>query len=598
MPTELEPALTLLSTRPPEGDEWLHEIKFDGWRAMAWLREGRCRIVTRGGNDCTARFASVARAIEELPVRDAILDGELVVFDARGRPDFGALANAFEGRGPGPVVYQLFDVPWVEGHDLRRLPLTRRKHVLATVLAGAPPVLRYTDHVVGSGPAFYQHATALGLEGSVAKRADSPYVSGRSHNWLKLKRVVRERFVVVGYTDPAGARNAFGALVLAKEDPGGLVYVGRVGTGFTEKTLARVREQLREEHDSPLSQPLTRAEARGVHWVVPEWAAEVEYRDWTADGRLRATSFCRLVPRETEETPEAPPPETRRAAKRSSRLTNPDRVLWQEVGITKQELADYYGKVGARMLPHVTRRPLTLLRCPDGREGDCFYQRHVHAAMPAGTHGVVVPGFGEGKEYVWIDDAQGLEGLVQLGALEVHPWGASIDALDRPDRLIFDLDPGPGLAWERVAEAAVIVRERLRRVGLASFVKSTGGKGLHVVVPIDPVTPWADAKAFCRSIAESLALADPARFTSKVAKPQRIGRVYVDYLRNDPTSTAIAPWSTRARPGAPVSVPLRWEELLGPQPAWNLRNIDERLKGADPWATLGETRQALPETVA
>lgn len=579
-PVGLQPALCTWATAPPTGEGWIHELKLDGYRALAWLRDGKATIRTRGGKDWTARFPELAAALEALPVRDALLDGEIVAVGAGGVPDFGALQR-WLGDTPGDagqvrVAYYAFDLPWVEGHDLRDAPLVSRKEALSALLVGAPPPLRYMDHVSGRGPEFFAETCRRGLEGSVAKRADSRYPVGRSRDWVKVKCPREARLRVVGWTEPGGTRAGFGALLLAREDGGRLRYAGRVGTGFDARALDRIPPRLRARSAPPVEAPP--AVTRGVHWVEPDLLAEVSFTEETNEGLLRHPVFLRLV----EPTP------TR------VRLTHPDRVLWPDLGVTKRELAAWYAAAGARALPHLAGRPLTLLRCPDGQGKPCFFQRHFQDALPPGIRGVQVPGRDE--TYLAIDGMEGLLGLAQMGVLEIHPWGARIEAPDRADRLVFDLDPDPALPWSRLVDAALAVRDRLHAAGLAGFPRLTGGKGVHVVVPLQPGATWAVAKAYCREMAEAVSRADPARYTAKMAKSERRGRVFVDWLRNAQTATAVGCYSTRARAGAPVAMPVTWDELADARRGdrYDVRTALARLDAPDPWPDLAAVRQSLP----
>ncbi len=666
LPAFVAPALATVVDHAPDGPDWRHEMKLDGYRALVRVEarvEGRpstargARVLTRSGHDWSDRFAPIARSAAALPVVDALLDGEVVVLDAEGRSDFGALVGALEQGRPERLLYYAFDLLHLDGHDLRGLPLTRRVALLAEVLADGLPPIRSLESVDGNGKLFHGAACEHGLEGIVSKRPDAPYRSGRGKTWLKVRCGLRQEFVVVGWTDPGGGRTGLGALLVGWHDPepdgegGAWRYAGRVGTGFDEATLTGLRSRLGdlERKTPPVSNPPTGSEARGVHWVEPRLVAEVKFTGWTPYQRLRHPVFLGLrddkrpedvrleVPEEEEEverearaeiaeeagggsaTPvesEVPGVAARgarkgvgpRAATRPTKpggaevagvpLTNADRVFWPDAGVTKAEYAAWLDLVADRMLPELARRPLTLVRCPGGQDAGCFYQRHVTEGLPDGIRGIVVPGHGEGQAYIWVEDRVGLVGLAQIGALEIHPWGARIDDLDRPDRLVFDLDPGPGVDWEQLVDVAGKVRARLDAIGLASFAKVTGGKGIHVVVPLQPYAPWEVAKPFCRLVAEGLAASDPKQMTAKVAKSHRERRVYVDWLRNTSTSTAVATWSPRARPGAPVAVPVAWEALagVGGGDAFRLHDLARALP-PDPWGALDAVDQRLDEAV-
>jgi bifunctional non-homologous end joining protein LigD len=456
--------------------------------------------------------------------------------------------------------------------------------------------------VLGKGPVFFQAVCAQGLEGVVSKRADCPWRSGRGKTWRKVRCGQRQELVVVGWTDPAGARSAFGALLLGYWEGDTLRYAGRVGTGFDEATLASLKARLDPlaRADCPLA--AVPEDARRAHWVEPRLVAEVSFTEWTPDNRLRHPVFHGLREDKpaTEVVREAPvpiPAEPRPGAPvrvAGVALTHPERVYWPDVGVTKLDLARYLERVADRMLPHVAGRPLTLVRCTEGLGRPCFHQRHHGAGLPEGVGRVVVPGHGGGEAYVWIADRAGLVGLAQVGVLEIHPWGVRVERPDHPDRLVFDLDPGPGLAWPQLVEAAEYVRNRLTTIGLQGFVRLTGSKGLHVVVPLVPSAPWAAVQPFCRAVAEGIARAWPERFTARMAPERRPGKIYLDYLRNTPTSTAVASWSPRALPGAPIALPVTWEALaaMGGSDRAGLRQIAAE-PPPDPWPDLDAIDQRV-----
>ncbi|RIL00893.1 MAG: DNA ligase D [Proteobacteria bacterium] len=602
LPRRIAPQLATLADAAPDGDEWLHEIKFDGYRLLCRLEEGEAQLVTRAGNDWTDRFPGLARAVAALPVESALFDGEAVVLDAHGRSDFQQMQGALGQDRPDLVLYA-FDLLWLDGWDLREAPLVERKRLLRWLLARAPDrsPLRYSDHVRGRGPDFHAEACRNHLEGIVAKRADAPYRSLRTRAWLKVKCSRRQEFAVVGFTDPAGSRVGFGALLLgAKDAEGRLRYCGRVGTGFDDKTLASLHAAL--AGDEIAKPPVVGApRARGLHWVTPRLVAEVSFTEWTRDGVIRHPSFLGLRadkrPDEvTIEVADPPPPAAApviRAEVAGVRLSNPDRVYWPELGITKSELAQYYERVADRMLPGIAERPLTLRRCPEGWEGECFYQKHATESVPASVPRVDIE---PGKEpYTMVRDLASLVALVQIATLEFHVWGARADRLDRPDILVFDLDPDAAVPWRRLADTALVLRAFLGELGLVPFVRGTGGKGLHVVVPIERRATWDEAKRFTHAVALALVREAPRHFTAQLSKARRAGKIFIDYLRNDAEATAIASYSTRSRAGAPVAMPLFWEELgaaEGP-PQWSLREAPARLNDADPWAEFDASRRLL-----
>lgn len=604
MPRSFAVQLATLADAAPDGDDWIHEIKLDGYRLVCRVENGSARLTTRTGKDWTRRFPKLAKALGALPLKNALLDGEAVVFDAAGRSRFQLLQNALSEERSVPHLV-LFDVLHLDGHDLRDVTLTERKRLLRHLLAKAPSrgPLRYSDHVRGSGPAFFDELCRRGVEGVVSKRAGGTHHAGRSRAWLKVKCVQRQEFVVVGYTAPAGTRVGFGALLLgAYEEDGALRYCGKVGTGFDTATLARLHRKLATiARKTPAIVDPARAE-RGAHWVAPELVAEVRYGEWTDDGKLRHPAFLglradkqaadvRIERAAPIATPAAAPPIRSEVA--GVRLSNPDRVYWPDLGVTKSELALYYEAAAERMLPGLRDRPLTMVRCPEGIEGHHFHQKHAGKTVPAHVPRVEVAK-GEAP-YAMVDGLASLVSLVQIGVLELHVGGARADRLDRPDHVVFDLDPDVAVPWSRVADTARLLRQVLDELGLASFVRTTGGKGLHVVAPLVRRASWNDVKAFSRAIAELLAEEAPDRFTAVMSKRRRTGRIFLDHLRNAPGATAVASYSTRARPGAPIAVPLAWDEIVGrsERPHWSLRDMTRRLREPDPWQEFDATRRPL-----
>ncbi|HSQ64130.1 MAG TPA: DNA ligase D [Polyangiaceae bacterium] len=579
------PELATLVKEPPEGDAWLHEIKLDGYRILAHLSRGKVTLFSRNGKDWTERMPTIASALGRVDAKSAVLDGEVVVLREDGVSDFQLLQNAL-GRSDAELTYFVFDLLERDGRDLRGEPLEARKAELARLVPknGASARVRFNDHVVGHGKGFFASACKVGLEGVVSKRRDAPYREGRGRDWLKVKCLGRQEFVIVGWTDPRRSRAHFGALLLAtRKDGHSLVYVGKVGTGFSEASLASIAPKLRalSRDTSPLARP---PRERGVHWVEPKLVCEVDYQEMTRDGILRQPSFRGLrqdKPAEEIVVERSPGPRAR------ARVSNEDKVFYPESGITKGQVAAYLERVSAWMLPHVAGRPLMLLRCPDGI-GKCFIQKHTTPVLPRGVRAIDV---GEDEKHVTIDDEAGLMALAQAGVLEIHTWGAHADAPDRPDLLVFDLDPDPSVAWRDVVAAARLLRVRLESLGLEAFVKTTGGKGLHVACAIAPTMTWDAAKSFARAVAQAVATEDPAHLIATMSMARRQGKIFVDYLRNGRGATFIAPYSPRARPFAPVAMPLSWDELtedLGPD-RFTIANASERLDAlrADPWAKLG-----------
>jgi bifunctional non-homologous end joining protein LigD len=630
--------LATLVDAAPKGDQWLHEMKFDGYRIAAELAGGTARLMSRNGKDWTAQFPSVAEDVERLPAKTAILDGEVAVVQPDGTTSFQALQNAMTGSGGGELVYFVFDLLYLEGHDLTGATLEDRKQALARLLKAGPSgsSLRFSDHVTGDGDAFFQNACRLGLEGIISKRRDARYEGGRGKSWLKVKCLKRQEFVIGGYTDPEGSRVGIGALLLGVQDGGGLEFAGKVGTGFTSKTLADLQRRL-EPLGRPAS-PFKKARIPGVtraHWVDPKLVAEVAFTEWTSDGRLRHPSFQGLredkkakdVVREkavpvaraaaAEPAAEVPRPArgrsregevlSRKAGSRSRagkeavvagvKLTNADRVVFDGPGATKLDVAHYYEAMAGRILPYVVDRPLTLVRGPEGASKPTFYMKHSGVWAPAALRRVKIQEKTKIGEYLVVDDLPGLIALVQMGILEIHTWNSTAKNMEKPDRIVFDLDPDPSVGWPAVVQAAHLVRARLEQLDLDSFVKTTGGKGVHVVVPLSPGSTWEDSFEFSRGLSEQIERADPRHFTTVMPKAARKGRILIDFLRNNRGNTSVAPYSTRAKPAAPLSVPITWEELtpaLRPD-QFTLANIDERLRKQkkDPWADYLKVKQRL-----
>jgi bifunctional non-homologous end joining protein LigD len=631
MPAALRPMLATLVASAPAGDDWIHEIKYDGYRMLCRIERGRAHLYSRTGKDWTSAFPAVARDLAALPVTRAWVDGEVAALDEKGRTGFQALQNALSGAGAERIAFFAFDLLHRDGSDLRRLPLVERKRLLREIVGTGSGTVRVGPEARGNGEEFHRQACALGLEGSVAKKADSPYASGtRSRDWLKVKCVQRQEMVIGGYTDAQGARKGFGALLLGVYDRGKLRYAGKVGTGFDEKALHELAPQLarREQQTPPFADPPRGYAAKGVHWVRPDLVAEVAFTEWSAGGALRHPSFQglrldkkatdvvrekamakaaaggttkgpRTKPRGGGAKPEQRAPRGDAGALASIALSNPDKSYFPEAGITKRDLADYYVAVAAQLVPHIEGRPLSLVRCPDGWPRQCFYQKHAHRSVHAGVARVEVPENKGTATYLAANSDTALVALVQWGVIELHPWGARTPRLDRPDRLVFDFDPGDGVPWQDLVAAVTLLRALLSEVGLVGFLKTTGGKGLHVVLPIRATLEWDEAKAFTRTVAEFLARTFPDRFTTSLAKEARKDRIFIDYLRNARGATAIAPYAVRARAHAPVATPLAWTELGDGDDVrfahFNVRNVPQRLAGmrADPWADFLAARQSI-----
>jgi bifunctional non-homologous end joining protein LigD len=622
LPQTLSPELATLVDGPPlNGDDWIYEIKFDGYRLLARIDSGRVQLFTRNGHDWTHKMPALAASLSKLPLASAWLDGEIVVPGATGTPDFQLLQNAFDSQNTSKIIYYLFDMPYCEGWDLTGVALEARRDALHNVLqtTGAAD-LRFSEVFEAAATDIVTSACAIGLEGVIGKRRGSPYTQRRSADWIKLKCGLRQEFVIGGYTDPKGSRAGLGSLLLGVHDRSGqLHYAGNVGTGFDEKTLRGVRQALDAipASSSPFAAP-GEHDAR-AHWVKPQLLAEVAFGEWTREGRIRHSVFhglrtdkpAKLIAREQA----VHAPATRKAAMKTSnaplqpsgsransalppdlKVSHPDRVIDPSTGITKIELVRFYALVAPLLMPHLEGRPVSLVRATDGVSGELFFQKHPDTAKLPGVR-QLDPALDPGHEpLVEIATAEGLTSCAQFNVIEFHTWNAVKSRIDRPDRMIFDLDPGEGVAWPHMQEAAVLVRTLLTGLGLVSFLKTSGGKGLHVVVPLKRLHDWDAVKDFSHAIVRHLAQTIPQRFVAKSGPRNRVGKIFVDYLRNGFGATTACAWSARARPGLGVSIPVDWDELakLRSSAQWTVQNIHERLDvGNEPWTEYEKSRQSL-----
>jgi bifunctional non-homologous end joining protein LigD len=619
MPDFIEPELATRVNKVPSGADWLHEIKFDGYRVIGRIDGRRIQVLTRKGLDWTDKVPALQEALKALPVKQAMVDGEIVVIGPDGISDFAALQSAFSERASERMSYFLFDLMYLDGWDLTGVELEPRKQRLAQLTAELPESapIKYSDHMTADGPNFFRQSCRFGLEGIVSKRRDSLYRSGRGKDWLKNKCVEREEFVIGGYTKPTHPGPGIGALLVGYyDDKDRLIYAGKVGPGFSQEESQRLRRQLDKlARDTTPFHDLPRSRDKIVH-VEPKLVAEIEFTGWTEEGMLRHPSFKGIRkdkdPREVTRADQDPPARAPASATRGRRavaadaeaivagvrISHPGRVLHVGQGLTKLGLAEYYAEVAPWMLPELTNRPLSLLRCPGDHKQGCFFQKHIKAGMSKALRQIPVKEKSGVATYVGIDSLEGLIGLVQFGVIEFHPWGSRADDLDRPDRMIFDLDPDPVLEWAAVTQAATELRDRLSALKLRSFLKTTGGKGLHVVVPLTPAAGWAEVKEFARGVATAMVEDAPDRFVATMTKAKRTGKIFIDFFRNDRGATAIAAYSTRARPGAPIATPLHWDELDAGVRSdhFTVSNIFRRLKALerDPWADIGKVRQTLP----
>lgn len=625
VPDTFSPELATLVSEPPEGD-WLYEIKFDGYRMLARIKKGKVTFFTRNGHDWTARLPIQAKAIEALKLKDSWLDGEVVVLNENGLPSFQALQNAFDTDNSQDIIFYLFDAPFLNGFDLRETPLEERRNELEKILGrqkNGP--LRYSGIFDADHKSIVKSACVLSLEGVIGKRAGSTYISRRSNDWIKLKCRLRQEFVIVGYTEPQGSRSGFGAILVGVHKDIGdkeLLYAGRVGTGFNALRLQDIYKKMHslERDTPPFTTKLTSEQKRGAHWIEPKLICEVEFAEWTGEGVLRQAAFISLrtdkpakdIIRERSKNINASTADkkiekkttlkTTSAAKKTMGklilkngkvdvsdvgISHPERVVDEESGGTKLELAQFYESISDYILPHLSHRPVSLLRAPDGIKGEQFFQKHSeNMAIPHITQldKALDPTHGRLME---VGSTQALVGCVQMNTIELHTWGATTLGIETPDRFILDLDPDPALPWRSVIEATRLTLSLLEELKLTAFIKTTGGKGMHIIVPLTPHVGWEYVKAFSKAVSEFMAKQIPERFVAKMGPKNRIGRIFIDYLRNARGASTVCAYSVRARPELAVSVPIARDELekVGHSDQWNIKNLHERLEKlkANPW---------------
>ena len=560
------PQLATLVDAVPAGNGWMHEIKFDGYRAMVAAAGSEVRVYTRKGLDWSEKFAPLVAKLAALDLPPCLIDGEIVAYGKDGNPSFSALQTVLK-RGHGAqkesdkLSFHAFDLVELDGKNLAGLPNIERKERLEALLAAAEPPIHVADHVIGAGEKLYKAMCDAKQEGIISKTIDGKYTSKRTRNWVKVKCTLRQEFVVIGWKKSSAMGRPFSSLLLAEHDKGELTYKGNVGTGFNQDTLADLAKRMKPLERKTAPAEVGRPESRGVTWLEPKLVAEVAFSEFTHGGTVRHGSFLGL--REDKKAKDVVPEKAAAApVEESVKISNRDRVIFPESGQTKGQLADYYQAIAPLMLPWAANRPLTLVRCPQGRGKKCFYQKHDSGSFGPAVHQVpIVEKNGQAEDYLYVDDAAGILTLIQMGVIEIHGWGSRTADVEKPERMVFDLDPDEGLDFGDVKSAAKDIHDRLSDIGLTSFAMLSGGKGVHVVVPLNPGHSWDRHKDFSKRFAEALALAEPDRFTANMAKAKRKGRIFIDYLRNQRGSTAILPYAARARPGAPVAVPIAWGEL-------------------------------------
>jgi len=625
----IEPELATLADAIPQGGNWVHEVKFDGYRTLAMIEDGAVRLMTRKGLDWTHKFHTVGRLLEDFPAKNAILDGEIVVLNDRNVSSFASLQKALSDGDAGRLQYYVFDLLWLDGEDWRGKPLVERKAKLAELMKGHAFEDRviYSEHFTEGAEKFLTQLCRLDMEGVISKPAGSAYVSGRAGQWLKVKCHKRQEFIIGGFTESEAEGRGFRSLLLGYYEDEKLVYAGKVGTGFNSDMMIDIRRKMDGLVTKERAFDKVTPDARRAVWLKPELVCEIEFTEWTTDGRLRHPSFQGLredkpaadvgrdrpvhmeaVEKAVTKEVETPKPVKKAPAKKNGRvevsgisISHPDRVIYPGTEITKLDLAEYYYAVAETMLPYVANRPLSMVRCPEGIGEECFFQRHIAREQSPHLYDTGIQVKGRHEDYLMIKDVEGLITLVQWGVIEMHPWGCHADKPDRPDQMIFDLDPDPEVPFSAVIAGVLEVKQRMEEFGLRCFLKTTGGKGLHVVIPIEREFGWPAIKALTRAVAESMEHDSPDRYISKASKAARKGLIFVDYLRNDLTSTAVAPYAVRARPGATVATPIHWEELNAKlKPAdFNIETVPQRLKTQkdDPWAEFLTVKQAIPKAI-
>jgi bifunctional non-homologous end joining protein LigD len=625
LPKFVSPQLATLIDAPPVGNDWLHEIKYDGYRAVTSVAGDRVKIYTRKGLDWTDKFRPLIAPLLELPCDTALLDGEIAVADDKGHPSFSAMQVALS-EGTGGFGYYLFDLLHLDGEDLSSKPLLERKRRLRSLLKSIRPggPISYSDHIEGQGEQAFEHACNMKLEGIISKRIDAPYRSGRTQLWLKSKCGIEQELVIIGWQPSDKAGRPFRSLLVAVNEEGALRYAGRVGSGFDEHDLSAIATRLKQlaRKDSPAT-GVPREVARRARFVEPKLVGEFALRGWTHENYVRQASFkglrgdkpAREIVRERPMARSDAQSHAKKSRATKSRvekgqqarinsdgeleivgvrITHPDRVLYPEQGITKQALIEYYLKIADRMLPHIAGRPLSLVRCPRGATKDCFFQKHAQEGWPDEFRHVRIREKSGSDDYLYIDSEAGLVAAVQMGVLELHIWGTRADQVERPDRIVFDLDPDEGLSFGQVKEAARDMRARLHRLDLESFPMTTGGKGIHVVVPLRRGHSWDDHRNFAEALARLMAEEQPDRYTAVMSKAKRRGKIFVDYLRNQRGATAISPFSSRARKGAPVAWPISWTQLGRLENAQPASVESQPRVTADPWTGYFHVKQSLP----
>jgi bifunctional non-homologous end joining protein LigD len=580
----------LVTAVSSEGGNWIHELKLDGYRIQAHLINGIGNLYTRNGHEWSNSFPHILNAMEKVKVTNAIFDGEIVAHDKDGKSNFQLLQNSIKSKSDKHLRYYIFDILFLNGRDLRDKPLIERKEILQDLLKRPPKGIIYNEHISEQGEDFFKLACTHKLEGIVSKLEDGPYLSGRNDFWTKTKCSNRQEFVIGGWTDPQGGRKGIGALLLGIYEDKKLRYAGKVGTGFNHQTLVSIQNDLSsiKVNESPFE--LNSPNQKNVHWVKPVKVCEVSFGNWTDEGILRTPVFLGMREDKSSkgifmETP------------KKNSISSPEKILFKKEKISKLEVLNFYKTISKHMIPYLANRPLSLVRCPNGSEGTCFFQKHISGNIPKSFNVFPIKeNDGEG-DYLSIDTSEGLQELVQLNAFELHSWNCQFDDYHHPDQVVMDFDPGPGVLWKEIVDSAFELKEMLEDINLVSFVKLTGGKGIHVHIPITPVYDWDQVKSFAEALALELVARNPSRFVANMSKKLRTNKIFVDYLRNGYGATAVVPYSLRAKPLSAVALPLEWEELRRTKSSDQytlvkaLRKIQARKR--DPWEGMLKLKQKI-----
>ena len=605
-----EPQLATLVDEAPAGSGWIHEYKYDGYRLLLAVGDGAATAWTRTGKDWSDKFKPLVKAAARLPA-GCLIDGEVVALDAKDRPSFQLLQSTLKEEAGANLVFYAFDLLVDQGKDIKKLPNIERKARLAALLEGAPPPILYGDHIIGRGDAMFEAVCKQGGEGIVSKKADAPYRNTRTRNWLKIKCIQRQEFVIVGWSD-SDKRRGFRSLLVAVKERGKLTYAGKVGTGFDADLMDQIMERMKPLEVDKAALDVPRVERKGAHWLKPRLVAEIAFAEFTDDGILRHPSFVGLredkpasevvreVPKHLAKPKRKKPGTTATAESFGIEISNPDRVIYPKEGLTKGDLANYYAAIDPLIMVDAAKRPMTVIRFPQGTAGKGFFQKHDTGTFgPHVKHIPIKEKDGGTEDYLFFDDVRGALACVQMGTVEFHGWGSKVAKVEYPDRLVFDLDPDEGLDFGNVKDAAVHLRELLAGLGLETFPLLTGGKGIHVVAPLDASKDWPEVKSFAERFSRAIAEAEPEMFTANIRKEARKGRIFIDWLRNQRGATAVMPYSARARDGAPVSAPVAWDELddFASGHHFSISDADELLDraGSKLLAGWGKAKQALPD---